>query len=287
MLDSSSVEHLEEAMQRAGDRGDFREAEKLQRKLERARAKSAEPSPDAPGTSTRSSDAATQARMRVKERAAGDAAKRRLTTVAGISIAIAFASTALAGATYIKTQEASRRLEGTLVEAVVAARDMPAGTVLSSTDLKTAQIPMAFAPNDGAKSPEDLVGKKTLTSQKAGMAVQLSSVAASSSPASLPAAIADGMVGMMIALDSASSASPLLSVGDKVDVLGVGAEGVSSVLARDIRIIALDASLSGGSSEGYQNVTLELTREQAASIAAASDIRLLATPIAPEAPDAE
>ena len=290
MNDKQDIESLEEAMLAAGEAGDYAEAERLKKKINRLKERQAKNPTPAPGASTRQSEGAARARRAVARDAAAEAAKKRLTTVAGACIAVAIASVAVSAWMFAKSSDALNRVEGNLVKAVVATRDIPAGTILSDADLEIGSVPRDFSPTDAADKLEDLVGKKTITDQTKGMAVPASSVAGSHDPASLPAAITEGYVGMMISLEPANALSPLSSVGDKVDVLGGASDGVvasTALLAENVRIIALDSNLSEGPSEGYQYVTVEVTRDQALAIASCQSVRLIARPLETEAANAE
>lgn len=290
MNDKQDIESLEEAMLAAGEAGDYAEAERLKKKINRLKERQAKNPTPAPGASTRQSEGAARARRAVARDAAAEAAKKRLTTVTGACIAVAIASVAVSAWMFAKSSDALNRVEGNLVKAVVATRDIPAGTILSDADLKIGSVPRDFSPTDAAEKLEDLVGKKTITDQTKGMAVPASSVAGSHDPASLPAAITEGYVGMMISLEPANALSPLSSVGDKVDVLGGASDGVvasTALLAENVRIIALDSNLSEGPSEGYQYVTVEVTRDQALAIASSQSVRLIARPLETEAANAE
>lgn len=290
MNDKQDIESLEEAMLAAGEAGDYAEAERLKKKINRLKERQAKNPTPAPGASTRQSEGAARARRAVARDAAAEAAKKRLTTVAGACIAVAIASVAVSAWMFAKSSDALNRVEGNLVKAVVATRDIPAGTILSDADLEIGSVPRDFSPTDAAGKLEDLVGKKTITDQTKGMAVPASSVAGSHDPASLPAAITEGYVGMMISLEPANALSPLSSVGDKVDVLGGASDGVvasTALLAENVRIIALDSNLSEGPSEGYQYVTVEVTRDQALAIASSQSVRLVARPLETEAANAE
>ena len=290
MNDKQDIESLEEAMLAAGEAGDYAEAERLKKKINRLKERQAKNPTPAPGASTRQSEGAARARRAVARDAAAEAAKKRLTTVAGACIAVAIASVAVSAWMFAKSSDALNRVEGNLVKAVVATRDIPAGTILSDADLEIGSVPRDFSPTDATGKLEDLVGKKTITDQTKGMAVPASSVAGSHDPASLPAAITEGYVGMMISLEPANALSPLSSVGDKVDVLGGASDGVvasTALLAENVRIIALDSNLSEGPSEGYQYVTVEVTRDQAMAIASSQSVRLVARPLETEAANAE
>lgn len=63
---------------------------------------------------------------------------------------------------------------------------------------------------------------------------------------------------------------------------------VSSVRVADsIRVLALDGNLSGSKSDGYSNVTIEVTEDQALALSSASGIRLVALPETGEVQNAE
>lgn len=290
MNDKQDIESLEEAMLAAGEAGDYAEAERLKKKITRLKQRKAMSPAPAAGASARQSEGAARARRAIARDAAAEAAKKRLTTVAGACIAVAIASVAVSAWMFARSSDALNRVEGNLVKAVVATHDIPAGTVLSDADLEIGSVPRDLSPTDAADKIEDLVGKKTITGQTKGMAVPASSVAGSHDPASLPAAITEGHVGMMISLEPANALSPLSSVGDKVDVLGGASDGVvasTALLAENVRIIALDSNLSEGPSEGYQYVTVEVTRDQAMAIASSQSVRLVARPLETEAANAE
>lgn len=291
---NQDLESIEAAMKAAGDAGNYTEAQRLQKKYERERAKAEKQRASAPaaGATTRQTESARRARRASAKDTAAEAARKRLTTIAGISIAVAIASVGISGWLAAKSAAAIGRVEGNQVKVVVAARDIPAGSTLTEADLELGEVPADYSPADATAKLSDLVGKKTITGQTKGMAVASSSVAASPSPASLPNAISEGYVGIMITLEPANGLTPLLAVGDRVDVVGGTTDGVvssTSILAENARIVALDSSLTGTAGDGYQCVTVEVTEDQAIAIAAAQNVRLLAKPAVTEggAKDAE
>lgn len=287
MDQNQDLESIEAAMKAAGDAGNYAEAQRLQKKYERERAKAErqQAAAPAPGATTRQTESARRARRASAKDTAAEAAKKRLTTIAGVSIAVAIASVGISGWIAARSAATIGHVEGNQVAAVVATRDIPAGTTLAEGDLELGKVPGDYSPADATAKVSDLLGKKTITDQTKGMAVSSSSVATSPDPASLPTAIADGCVGIMVALEPANGLSPLSSVGDYVDVVGGTTDGVvaaTSMLAENVRILALDSSLTGSGEEGYQYVTVEVTKDQAMAISAAQNVRLLAKPAAPE-----
>ena len=169
-------------------------------------------------------------------------------------------------------------------------RDIAPGEVIASTDLTVASVPKAFAPKDAAKKVSDVAGRQSVTQQTSGTAVSLSSVSGSKKPASITTAVTEGHVAYTVALDSSTGLSPLLAVGDKVDVLASVNDGqvvTTERIADSIRVLALDGNLSGSKSDGYSNVTIEVTEDQALALSSASGIRLVALPETGEANNAE
>ena len=89
----------------------------------------------------------------------------------------------------------------------------------------------------------------------------------------------------------ATTETPLLRVGDRVNVMAVVSDGATSsaeTVCANVKIIALDSALSGSPDAGYSLVTLDVTEDQAAAIVANPNVTLTAIPQTAEgASDAE
>ena len=89
----------------------------------------------------------------------------------------------------------------------------------------------------------------------------------------------------------ATTETPLLRVGDRVNVMAVVSDGTTSsaeTVCANVKIIALDSALSGSPDAGYSLVTLDVTEDQAAAIVANPNVTLTAIPQTAEgASDAE
>ena len=98
-------------------------------------------------------------------------------------------------------------------------------------------------------------------------------------------------ISIALSLDSSKSLSPLLRVGDRVNVMAVVSDGATSsaeTVCANVKIIALDSALSGSPDAGYSLVTLDVTEDQAAAIVANPNVTLTAIPQTAEgASDAE
>lgn len=238
---------------------------------------------------TATAGAATARRQRGPQ-PGGTRNDHRLAAVAGVAIAVAVATVGFSGWRWTQAQGELTRLEQSTVKVVTVTRDVAPGELIDSADLTIASVPKAFAPKDAAKKVSDVAGRQSVVQQTSGTAVSLSSVSGSKKPASIATAVTEGHVAYTVALDSSTGLSPLLSVGDKVDVLASVNDGqvvTMERLADSIRVLALDGNLSGTKSDGYSNVTIEVTEDQALALSSASGIRLVALPETGEANNAE
>lgn len=300
----AEIAQVESEMRTAIDSGRMRSVERLRgrkqalgHELERAMAQEASagatvsaPAPAQGGQRTTSTAGAATARRQRGPAAGGTRKDRRLAAVAGVAIAVAVVTVGFSGWRWTQAQGELARLEKSTVKVVTVTRDVVPGEVITSADLTVASVPTAFAPKDAAKKVSDVADRQSVTQQTSGTAVSLSSVSGSKKPASITTAVTEGHVAYTVALDSSTGLSPLLSVGDKVDVLASVNDGqvVSTMRVADsIRVLALDGNLSGSKSDGYSNVTIEVTEDQALALSSASGIRLVALPETGEAQNAE
>lgn len=242
------------------------------------------------GQRTTATAGAATARRQRGPQPGGTRNDHRLAAVAGVAIAVAVATVGFSGWRWTQAQGELTRLEQSTVKVVTVTRDVAPGELIDSADLTIANVPKAFAAKDAAKKVSDVAGRQSVVQQTSGTAVSLSSVSGSKKPASIATAVTEGHVAYTVALDSSTGLSPLLSVGDKVDVLASVNDGqvvTTERLADSIRVLALDGNLSGTKSDGYSNVTIEVTEDQALALSSASGIRLVALPETGEANNAE
>lgn len=242
------------------------------------------------GQRTTATAGAATARRQRGPQPGGTRNDHRLAAVAGVAIAVAVATVGFSGWRWTQAQGELTRLEQSTVKVVTVTRDVAPGELIDSADLTIASVPKAFAPKDAAKKVSDVAGRQSVVQQTSGTAVSLSSLSGSKKPASIATAVTEGHVAYTVALDSSTGLSPLLSVGDKVDVLASVNDGqvvTTERLADSIRVLALDGNLSGTKSDGYSNVTIEVTEDQALALSSASGIRLVALPETGEANNAE
>ena len=213
---------------------------------------------------------------------------RVLTAVAAAAIAVSVGATAFSGMRLAESSAIIAKNETDSVNVVVTTRDVAAGETITEADLETQAVPKAYCPTDAATKVSDVAGHTSITTQTAGTSISLSSIQASASPAHITSAIEDGHVAIALSLDSSHGLSPLLAVGDRVNVLAAVSDGTTSsteTICDGVKVVALDSALTGTPEAGYSLVTLDVTPEQAAAIVANPNVTLTAVPHAVEEAD--
>lgn len=132
---------------------------------------------------------------------------------------------------------------------VVAVSDVPAGQTLKASDVQLVQWPLAHRPPAAARSPDEVVGRRTTAAITTGEPLTPARV---TSPGALSAVGAD-QVAVMVSEDPLA-ASGLVRPGDRVDVVGQTQTGsrtlvtgatVLSVTDESGLILAVPATLAG------------------------------------------
>lgn len=132
---------------------------------------------------------------------------------------------------------------------VVAVADVPAGQMLQASDVQLVQWPVANRPPAAARSPDEVVGRRTTAAITAGEPLTPARV---TSPGALSAVGAD-QVAVMLTQDPLA-ASGLVRPGDRVNVVGQTQAGsrtlvtgatVLSVTDDSGLILAVPATLAG------------------------------------------
>ena len=224
---------------------------------------------------------------RADDGASYDRMRRALVFISSASIVLAVGALMFSSYRVMEAEELRNSLAASQQVAVVPTREIAPGEVIGESDVVESVVSASYVPVDAVPLEErgSLVGKRALTRLSAGLPLASSSVQSSSAPSNLASSISDGYVAVSISLDSASGMSPLLNVGDRVDVVSV-TETATSVIVSDVRVLALDGEFSSAATEGYTNVTLELTDGDALLVSAAPPtlrLTLLPTEIGGEA----
>ena len=163
------------------------------------------------------------------------------------------------------------------VPAVVAAREIPAGSVLRAADLVRSEVPEALAPAGALVDPDDAIGRPVGGAVRPGEVitdVRLVSGAATAAVGG-PTDAASGLAAAPVRLADAEAAR-LLRAGDLVDVLGATPEGSADVIAEAVRVLSVPRQpesggfLAGDGATGGALVVVEVDRDTARALAGAA-----------------
>lgn len=150
------------------------------------------------------------------------------------------------------------------VPVVAAARTVPGGTALAAGDLTLLRLPAAAVPEGALTSPADAVGRTVVGQLPARGVVTASSLTSGGS------LVVQGRVALPVTLADGAPVG-LLRVGDRIDLLGVGATGAVEVLASAVRVVTIPAADTGGLLGAAEQVILvDLTPDQAARVVGAA-----------------
>ena len=166
--------------------------------------------------------------------------------------------------------------------AVVAAREIPAGSVLEPADLAAAQVPEALAPAGALTDPAAAVGRPVGGAVRPGEVLTGARLATRAAGAGAGAGVGSGSAGAENGLAAApvrladAEAARLLRAGDLVDVLGATPEGSADVVAEGVRVLSVPRPpegggfLAGDGAAGGALVVLEVDRATARALAGAA-----------------
>lgn len=174
-------------------------------------------------------------------------------------------------------------------QVVAAATAIPSRTVITKNMVTIKEVPLAYITPGTVRTVEAVVGRVALVPLGAGEILMTSNVTGTAQGASgLSYAIPSGKRAITVQIDEISGVAGFPLVGDRVDLLwtAVGVvvgqqttENRTRLLVEDLEILAVvqNPTLGGDSGaardlKGYTSVTLEVTPEQAATIALAESL---------------
>jgi Flp pilus assembly protein CpaB len=204
-----------------------------------------------------------------------------LAAVAGISV-------------YLYVSGADRRAEEKvqLVDALVAARDIPKGTsgasALADGSIVASKVLRGSVPLSAVTDPEQLSGKVASSTIQARQFITDATFLAPSEGGggTLAAAIAaKDKVAVTISVDTARAVATQIAPGDRVDVAVVGGDGTATVLLPDAKVLAVGqdtaATAAGGNGQPSAGaassglITFELSQPDALALIGANRSSLI------------
>ncbi len=177
-------------------------------------------------------------------------------------------------------------------EVLVAARDLPAGTLIKDADLKWRPWPTGAATDSfavkGKKDTADYVGAVVRQGLRAGEPIMAGRVVRTKEQGFLAAVLEPGMRAVSIPVTPAGGVAGFVFPGDRVDVIVThqvarrtdpdpNGRRVSETILTNVRVLALDQRTNDQATEPKvaQIATLEVTPKQAESIALVTQIGTL------------
>lgn len=195
------------------------------------------------------------------------------------------------------TEEQKKRLlaQYQTVEVVVAARDIPAKTVLTPNDLQTELVPIQFVQPGAVLQVEDAAGKVTLVPFKKGMQILSDAIVDVSALGGLSAVLERGTRAVTIRVDAISGVGGHIQPGDFVDILVLipsrdPMDQWVTIPFPNVQVLAVGSKLSvptlqellqGGRSSSIQtaalaggasHITVQLPPEKARDLVALSEV---------------
>ncbi|HLO78064.1 MAG TPA: Flp pilus assembly protein CpaB [Magnetospirillum sp.] len=209
---------------------------------------------------------------------------------------LAAGMTALLARNWLAAQKAAPVPQAVaMAEVLVAARDLPAGTVLQAQDMRYDRWPASAVPakliarHAGDDPRGRFVGQVSRREMVDGEPVTTQALRQNSS-GMLAGMLGNGMRAVSVAISNTSAAAGFITPGDRVDVVlaadlvrtegnnGATQSGpmvryAAETVLTDVKVLAIDQSATrsrdGGAVEG-KTATLEVTPKQAELLAAAS-----------------
>jgi pilus assembly protein CpaB len=150
---------------------------------------------------------------------------RRLFIVMALALLSGLAAAWLA-LNYLRQPESPiRTSEAVSTEVVVAARDLPLGTVLTPEDVKLADWPGALLPEGYSASVEEVLGRGVITNVVLNEPLISRKMAVKEAGGGLPIVIPEGMRGVSVRVDDVISIAGFVLPGTRVDVMVTLDEG--------------------------------------------------------------
>ncbi len=162
---------------------------------------------------------------------------------------------------------------------VVAATDLPFGTVLNDDNMEAASWPVEIVPAGAVTSTADLAGRVVRTPVSAGEPVLEGKLAPVGIDRGLPMRVPVGMRAMTVPVNTVSGVAGFVLPDTKVDVVvtirpETKKETVSKILLQNLSVLAADQKLedADGRPMKVQSVTLLVTPTEAEKLALAANM---------------
>ena len=212
----------------------------------------------------------------------------RVTSLAGLVVAVLFGIGAVAGVSALLSNNAASEVGARVdvVDVVVAAKPLEFGTDLTPNALKTVKWPANALPEGSFQTIEDVIGSDRRVALRA-IAVEepvlKEKISGFGGRASLSQIIDEGYRAVAVRVTDVSGAGGFVLPGDRVDVVSTISptsnrlDTVTNILLENIRVLAIDQEADESTSGAVvaKAATLEVLPEDAQKLALASNIGTL------------
>jgi pilus assembly protein CpaB len=175
-------------------------------------------------------------------------------------------------------RQARKALEVATQDVVVAAKEIPSGTVVTKEMVKVTAWPKTSMPSGSFSSPEKVVGKTVKIKAVAGEPITESKM--SGEGAGLTVFLTPGNRAMAVRVDEIIGVSGFIAPNDRVDVISTilppGASGqgekLSKIVLQNKRVlsVAQNVEQKEGKPQVARSINLEVTPEEAEKLSLAS-----------------
>lgn len=161
--------------------------------------------------------------------------------------------------------EALARYGGEQLEVCVAKHDIAAGQMIESDDIELKMWVADLLPAESARSIEEVQGRAPATPIMEGEVIVLKRFEGAEDPLDVP----EGLAALSVPAEDVQAVGGSLSAGAAADLYSVGGTS-TTLLARDVQVLATSASGSEGTSVELAWVTLAVAPESVQEIIDAS-----------------
>ncbi len=164
-------------------------------------------------------------------------------------------------------------------QVVVAARDMPVGSVLSPSDIKLVDWPSSNIPPGYASSAREVVGRGLITPVAANEPLLGQKLASKEAGGGLPIVIPEGLRAVSVAVNEVIGVAGFVMPGTRVDVLvtlnppGEGEAAITRVILQNVLTLAAGQQIQRdkeGEPKTVTVITLLVTPEEAEKLTLAA-----------------
>jgi len=206
------------------------------------------------------------------------AAKPKAVIIAGALAVLVAALAAYALYTYLRGQETKLTEAVATQRIVVAAVEIPMGTTINMTQVKTADWPKANMPQGAFPASDQVIGRTSIQTFLPGDAITETKLMPKEGPIGIMTyKIPEGHRAMTVAVDQVAGVAGFINPGDIVDVILIASppgstQSISKIVLQNVPILAIGQIVEQkeGKPVVVPTVTVDITPEDAEKLAIAS-----------------